>query len=164
MISNLCKKVLSINKTIIGDINFQYSYLFVLQKVTRTQRPRSLTIISPSRYIYDYHWHAFSALILLGSFLAFKAGYVNTICVVGIYQTPLTAFTGSTSKMAIVFAQGSFSMALHYFLLILSFMMGSAIAAALVGGSSFRIQRHYGLVLLLESITLTFGCLLEVRE
>jgi hypothetical protein len=66
--------------------------------------------------------------------------------------------------MAIVFAQGRFDIALHFFLLIFSFALGSSISAALVGGSSFRIQRHYGLVLFLESIVLAFGKLFEVRE
>jgi len=128
------------------------------------QRPRRSTIISPSRYIHEYHWHAFSALIIVGCLLAFVAGYVNTICVVGAFQLPLTALTGSTSKMAIVFAEGRFDIAVHFFLLIFSFALGSSISAALVGGSSFRIQRHYGLVLLLESIVLAFGKLFEVRE
>jgi uncharacterized membrane protein YoaK (UPF0700 family) len=96
--------------------------------------------------------------------LAFIAGYVNTICILGAFRLPLTAWTGSTTKMAIVFAQGRFDIALHFFLLIFSFALGSSISAALVGGSSFRIQRHYGLVLLLESISLAFGSLFEVRE
>ena len=66
--------------------------------------------------------------------------------------------------MAIVFAQSHFDIALHFFLLIFSFTLGSSISAAIVGGSSFRIQRHYGLVLFLESIALGFGSLFEVRK
>ena len=128
-----------------------------------TLRSRRPTIVSPTGFIRDYHWHAFTALILVGCLLASIAGYVNTICVLGIYQAPLTAFTGSTSKMAIAIGQGSFDGALHYLLLIFSFTLGSAISAALVGGHSFKIQRHYGLVLLLESIALAFAYLLEVR-
>jgi uncharacterized membrane protein YoaK (UPF0700 family) len=132
-----------------------------MNEIQRTRRP---TIISPARYIHDCHWHAFSALVLVGCLLALVAGYVNTICVVNAFRLPLTALTGSTSKMAIVFAQGRFDIALHFFLLIFSFTLGSSISGALVGGSSFRIQRHYGLVLLLESIALAFGSLFQVRE
>jgi uncharacterized membrane protein YoaK (UPF0700 family) len=130
----------------------------------RDQRPRRSTIISPARYIHDCHWHVFLALLMVGCILSFVAGYVNTICVVGAFQLPLTAVTGITTKMAIVFAQGRFDIALHVFLLIFSFAMGSSISAALVGGSSFRIQRHYGLVLILASISLAFGSLFKVRR
>ncbi len=132
--------------------------------MNRIQQGRRSTIISPSRFIHDYNWRAFTALVIVGCLLAFVAGYVNTICIVGAFQLPLTALTGSTSKMAIVFAQGRFDIALHFFLLICSFALGSSISAALVGGSSFRIQRHYGLVLFLESIALAFGSLFAVRE
>lgn len=66
--------------------------------------------------------------------------------------------------MTISLGQGRFDIALHFFFLILSFTLGSSISAAVVGGSSFRIQRHYGLVLFLESITLALGKLFEVRD
>ncbi|CAF0711762.1 unnamed protein product [Adineta steineri] len=125
------------------------------------QNHRRSTIINPSRYIHEWHWHAFSALVLVGCLLAFVAGYVNTICIVSAFRLPLTALTGSTAKMAIVLAQGHFDVAFHFILLIFSFAMGSFISAALIGGSSFRIQRHYGLVLILESIALGIGCLFQ---
>ena len=126
------------------------------------ERQRRPTILSPTRYIHDYHWFAFSALLLIGCLLAFVAGYVNTICIVDAFQLPLTALTGGTSKMTIVYAQGHYDVALHFFLLIFSFTLGSSISAALVGGSSFRVRRPYGLVLLLESLALAFGCLFQV--
>jgi uncharacterized membrane protein YoaK (UPF0700 family) len=61
-------------------------------------------------------------------------------------------------------AQGNFIMGFHLFLLIIAFVLGSFISAALVGGSSFRIDRSYGLVLLLESSALALGYLFEVSE
>ena len=129
-----------------------------------SDKHRRSTIISPARYIQDCRWPAFSALVTIACLLAFVAGFVNANCIVGVLQLPLTALTGSTSKMAIGFAQGRFDIALHFFLLIFSFAFGSSISAALVGGSSFRIRRPYGLVLILESILLAVGSLLEVRE
>ena len=128
------------------------------------ERPRRPTILSPARHIHDYHWLAFSALLSIGCVLAFVAGYINTICIVDAFQLSLIALTGSTSKMSIFFTQGHYDAALHFFLLIFSFTLGSFISGALVGGSSFRVRRHYGLVLLLESITLTIGCLFQVRQ
>jgi len=124
---------------------------------------RRSTIVSPVRYIRDYNFRSFINLVVIGCLLAFIAGYVNTTCLVGVFQLPLTAITGSTSKMAIVLADGRFDIALHFLLLIFSFILGNSISGALVGGSSFRIHRHYGLVLLLESLTLALGSLFEVR-
>jgi uncharacterized membrane protein YoaK (UPF0700 family) len=66
--------------------------------------------------------------------------------------------------MVIELAKGNLGRMLHFFLLIFSFVLGSFISAALVGGSSFRIQRSYGLVLLLESFALAFGYLFEVSK
>lgn len=129
----------------------------------RIMEARRSTIVSPARYIRDYNFRSFANLILIGCLLAFVAGYVNTICIVGAFQLPLTAITGSTSKMTIVIANGRFDIALHFILLIFSFILGNSISGALVGGSSFRIDRHYGLVLLLESLTLALGSLFEVR-
>ncbi len=129
--------------------------------IGRNRRP---TIISPAGHIRSYSFRPFLALILAGCLLSFVAGYINTIFLVGYFQASLSAATGSSSRMAIELAKGNFGMTLHFFLLIFSFVLGSFISAALVGGSSFRIQRSYGLVLILESGALTFGYLFEVTN
>ncbi len=125
---------------------------------------RRPTIISPTGHIRSYSFRPFLSLILIGCLLSFVAGYINTICLVGFFQTSISASTGTTSKMVIELAKGNLGRMLHFFLLIFSFVLGSFISAALVGGSSFRIQRSYGLVLLLESFALAFGYLFEVSK
>ncbi|CAF1110058.1 unnamed protein product, partial [Adineta ricciae] len=132
-----------------------------MAKLDPFRRSRRSTIISPTRYIREWHWHALSVLVCIACLLTFIAGYVNTICIVNAFRLPLTALTGSTSKMAIILAQGRFDIAFHFFLLIFSFAWGSFISAAIIGGSSFRIQHHYGFVLFLESIALGIGSLFE---
>lgn len=128
------------------------------------RRERRPTIVSPTGHIRSYSFRPFLFLIIVGCLLAFVAGYVNTIGLVGLFQTSVSATTGTTSKMAIELAKGNFGMTLHFVLLIFSFVLGSFISAALVGGSSFRIQRSYGLVLLIESFALAFGYLFEVSD
>ena len=123
---------------------------------------RRPTIISPTSHIRSYNFRPFLALILTGLLLSIIAGYINTICLVGYFKTSVSASTGSTSKLVISLGDGKFGEALHFFILIFSFLLGSFTSAALVGGSSFRIQRSYGLVLLLESFALVFGYLYEV--
>ncbi|UJR20515.1 hypothetical protein I4U23_023643 [Adineta vaga] len=127
-----------------------------INKISR--RP---TIISPTGHIRSYNCLRFVALILCGCLLSFIGGYINTICIANFYRISVSAFTGVSSKIAIELVQGNFIMTLHYFILILSFIFGSFISAAVVGGSSFRIDRSYGLVLLLESSALALGYLLE---
>jgi hypothetical protein len=123
---------------------------------------RRPTITSPTIHIRSYKFRPFLALIVVGSLLSIIGGYINTICLVGTFKISISASTGSTSRMVNGMAEGKLGTTLHYFLLIFSFLSGSFISAALVGGSSFRIQRSYGLVLLLESFALAFGYLFEV--
>ncbi|CAF3493082.1 unnamed protein product [Rotaria sp. Silwood1] len=122
---------------------------------------RRPTIVSPTSHIRSYSFGPFLALILTGCFLSFVAGYINTICIVSLLQSSITGFTGTTSKMVIELAQRDFIKTLHYSLMVISFVLGSFTSGALVGGSSFRIQRSYGVVLIVESFALAFAFLLE---
>jgi uncharacterized membrane protein YoaK (UPF0700 family) len=127
-------------------------------------RARRPTIISPVGHIRSYSFRPFLALIVAACVLSFVGGYINTICLVSSFQTSLSAATGTTSKLAIELGKGNLGVTLHFTLIILSFILGSFISAAVVGGSSFRIQRSYGLVLLLESFALAFGYLFVVSK
>jgi uncharacterized membrane protein YoaK (UPF0700 family) len=129
-----------------------------------TNLSRRPTIISPTGHIRSYAFRRFLALILAGSVLAFVAGYINTVCVINLFQTPLAAATGTTSRMIVGLVKGNFDTALHLFLIIFSYALGSSISGALIGGSSFSIQRWYGLVLLLESSALACSYLFEVSK
>ncbi len=125
---------------------------------------RRPTITSPTVHIRSYSFRPFLALISAGCLLSFVGGYINAICFVTFFRTARSSSTGSTSRMAIELAKGNFGIAFNFFLLIFSFVLGNFISAALVGGSSFRIRRPYGLVLLLESFALAFSYLYEVSR
>ena len=88
-------------------------FLNCFQKLDPFRRSRRSTIISPTRYIREWHWHALSVLVCFACLLIFVAGYVNTICIVNVFRLPLTVLTGSTSKMAIILAQGRLDIAFH---------------------------------------------------
>ena len=126
------------------------------------RRERRPTIISPAGHIRSYAVRPFLALILAGCLLAFVAGFINTISMIGFFQAPISAATGATSRMVNAFAGGTFSTALHLFLTIISLVLGSLVSGALVGGSSFGVQRSYGLALILESFLLAGGYLISV--
>lgn len=129
--------------------------------VMKGRRP---TIISPAGHIRSFTLRPFIALNLASCVLAFVAGYINTICMVGFFQSPVSAATGGTSRMVIRFAEGNFSDASRFGCMISSFVTGNFLSGALVGGSSFRIERSYGVALLLESFFLICGYLLTVRD
>ncbi|CAF5181934.1 unnamed protein product [Rotaria magnacalcarata] len=125
---------------------------------------RRPTIVNPTIHIRSYSFGPFLVLIVTGCLLSFLAGYINTICIASLFQSSIAGFTGSTSRMTIELAQLNLGKTFHYILLIFSFIFGSFISAALVGGSSFRIQRSYGLVLILESFALIFSYLFEKAQ
>lgn len=126
-----------------------------------TRRP---TIISPTIHIRSFKFRPFLALIVTGSLLSFLSSYINTICIISLFQTSIAGFTGTTSRMLIELAQLNLWKAFHYSLLVICFILGSFSSAALIGGSSFRIQRSYGVVLIIESFALSFGYLFEVNS
>lgn len=126
------------------------------------KRSRRPTITSPTSHIRSYSFRPFLSLILAGCLLCFLAGYINSICLISSFQMSISALTGTTSKMMIDLAKGNVPMTIHFFILIVFFVLGNFLSGALVGGSSFRIQRPYGIVLLIASAALAFGAVFEV--
>ena len=131
-------------------------------KNTTMREGRRPTIISPAGHIREFTLRPFIALNLAGCILAFVAGFINTICIFGFFHTSVSAATGGTSRMVIEFARGNYSSASHSSLMISSFVTGNFLSGALVGGSSFRIERSYGVALLIESLLLVCAYLLTV--
>lgn len=123
---------------------------------------RQPTITSPTTHIRSYSFRPFLSLMLAGFLLSFLAGYINAISLMSSVQIPISAMTGMTSRMMTGLANGNFPKMIHFFLLIFCFVLGNFLSGALVGGSSFRIQRSYGIVLLIASAALALGTLFEV--
>jgi uncharacterized membrane protein YoaK (UPF0700 family) len=91
--------------------------------------------------------------VLAGAiFLSFSAGYINAIGV--SHLTPITHVTGSVSQVAINLESGQIGHALHFAALIFTFFVGCVVSGFMVQDSVLKLGRRYGVVFLLEAISL----------
>lgn len=86
--------------------------------------------------------------------LAFVAGMVNVIGLLGFERRALTHLTGTTSLLAAAIANLDLPETMHLITTIGSFMAGTVISGLLVQDSSLKLGRRYGVALLLESLML----------
>ncbi|WP_086984185.1 YoaK family protein [Vibrio aphrogenes] len=94
--------------------------------------------------------------------LAFIAGFVNAIGLLGFEHQAISHLSGSVTLVGIHFFQSPLQ---AWFLigLVTSFVLGSAISGVLIFGESLKLGRHYDSVLLLEA-TLLFICAFLLEE
>ena len=88
--------------------------------------------------------------------LAFIAGIVNVVGILGFDHHPITHLTGTTSLLGESLARFDGPAAGHLLALIGSFLAGTVFCAFLIGDIPLRLGRRYGVALLLESLLL-FG-------
>ena len=86
--------------------------------------------------------------------LAFIAGMINVVGLLGFEHQAITHLTGTTSLLGAALAAGDFSAARHVFAVIASFVAGTAVSGFLIQDSALKIGRRYGLALFLESLLL----------
>lgn len=89
-----------------------------------------------------------------GVVLAFIAGMVNAAGYLGFRHQALTHMTGTTSLLGVAAAQGDASNLLHFGGVLVAFMLGCALSGFLIGDSTLRLGRRYGVALTIESIML----------
>jgi uncharacterized membrane protein YoaK (UPF0700 family) len=89
-----------------------------------------------------------------GVVLAFIAGMVNAIGYLGFRHQALTHMTGTTSLFGIAAARGDARDLLHFGGVLVAFMLGCALSGFIVGDSTLRLGRRYGVALTFESILL----------
>lgn len=125
------------------------------------RKDRRPTIVSPVIHIRSYDRRNFVTLVLIACLLASVAGYINVLCLQSLIRMAVSATTGMTTRMVIAFADGQSEEAFNLTLSLLFFVCGSVVSGALVGASSFRLQRSYSIVLLLETcfVTASYVCL-----
>ncbi len=85
--------------------------------------------------------------------LAFVAGMVNVVGFLSFEHQAVTHLTGTTSLLAAATVKGGAN-AWHLLLVILSFVGGSALSGFLIGNSTLKLGRRYGVALLLEAVML----------
>ncbi len=86
--------------------------------------------------------------------LAFVAGIVNVIGLLGFEHHAVTHLTGTTSMLAAAVAALDGSAALHFAAVIGSFMAGTVLSGFIIQDSTLQLGRRYGVCLLLEALLL----------
>lgn len=86
--------------------------------------------------------------------LAFIAGIVNVVGLLGFQHQAITHLTGNTSLLAEAMATRNLPQTLHFAALILAFVGGATLSGFLVQDSTLQLGRRYGIALLLVSLLL----------
>lgn len=97
----------------------------------------------------------------LGGFLlAFNAGCVNAVGLLGFKHESVSHLSGASTLLAKAAVHADFAGAGHLALVILCFMFGAAICSLIVGNESLRMGRRYGVALFVEALMLVAAALL----
>lgn len=86
--------------------------------------------------------------------LAFIAGIINVVGLLGFERQTVTHLTGTTSMLAAALAALDGKAAVHFAAIIGSFLVGTVLSGYLIQDSTLKLGRRYGVALLLESILL----------
>jgi uncharacterized membrane protein YoaK (UPF0700 family) len=86
--------------------------------------------------------------------LAFVAGIVNAVGLLGFQHQAVTHLTGTTSLLAAALASCDWADALHLAATIGAFVAGTVLSGFIIQDSTLQLGRRYGVALLLESLLL----------
>lgn len=86
--------------------------------------------------------------------LAFIAGIVNVVGLLGFEHHAITHLTGNTSLLAEALATRDSGAMVHFAALIGAFVAGAAVSGILIQDSALQLGRRYGVALLLVSLLL----------
>lgn len=86
--------------------------------------------------------------------LAFIAGIVNVVGLLGFEHQAITHLTGNTTLLAEALATRNLSAIVHFASLIGAFVAGTTVSGFLIQDSTLQLGRRYGVALLLVSLLL----------
>ncbi len=86
--------------------------------------------------------------------LAFIAGIVNVVGLLGFEHQAITHLTGNTSMLASAVASLNLDSTTHFAALIASFLAGCALSGFIIQDSTLQLGRRYGVALFLVAILL----------
>ena len=86
--------------------------------------------------------------------LAFNAGIVNVVGLLGFEHQAVTHLTGTTSLLGAALVSLDFPAARHFAAVIGSFVAGTVLSGFIIQDSTLQLGRRYGVALLLESLLL----------
>jgi uncharacterized membrane protein YoaK (UPF0700 family) len=80
--------------------------------------------------------------------LAFIAGSINAIALLGFNHQGVSHLTGSSSLLGVELASGNYIEVVHLGWIILSFVVGAGVSGFVIGNESLKYGRRYGFMLL----------------
>jgi uncharacterized membrane protein YoaK (UPF0700 family) len=86
--------------------------------------------------------------------MAFVAGIVNVVGLLGFGHQTITHLTGTTTLLGAALAELDGGAALHLAVLIGAFVSGTVLSGFIIQDSTLRLGRRYGVALFLESLLL----------
>lgn len=89
--------------------------------------------------------------------LAFIAGIVNVVGLLGFEHQAITHLTGTTSLLGAALGTSRGTHALHLLAVIVSFVAGTALSGFIIQDSTLKLGRSYGFALALESALLALA-------
>lgn len=96
--------------------------------------------------------------------LAFVAGMINVVGLLGFEHQAITHLTGSTSLLAAALAARDGPAILHFAAIIGSFIAGTVFSGFFIQDSTLQLGRRYGVALLIESVLLCVAVPLLNRQ
>ena len=97
--------------------------------------------------------------------LAFIAGIVNVVGLLGFEHQAITHLTGNTSLLAAAIARFDLSGATHLAALICAFVAGTVLSGYIIQDSTLQLGRRYGVALLIVSLLLFLSVpLFEIKS
>lgn len=95
------------------------------------------------------------AWVGFGAFsLALAAGAMNVFMLESVVRQAVTHHSGSASNLALSLSRGDYGQSLHFCLLILAFVAGSALSGFIIRDVHLKLGRRYGVCLLLECLAI----------
>jgi uncharacterized membrane protein YoaK (UPF0700 family) len=86
--------------------------------------------------------------------LAFVAGIVNVVGLLGFQHQPVTHLTGAASLLGVALGTLNFNAVLHHAAMIGSFVAGTVLSGVLIQDSTLKLGRRYGVALVIEACML----------
>lgn len=98
------------------------------------------------------HSRAEFVVVLLGGLaLAAAAGYINTVVVL-LGTLPVTHLTGTVTRLSVDLGHGDRADALFVAGLAAAFVLGAAVSGLIIGSSTLRLGRRYGVAVMVEAV------------
>lgn len=93
-----------------------------------------------------------------GFILAFIAGSVNAIGLLGFKHEAVSHLTGTSSLLALQIANANLAEISHLLMVMASFIAGAAFSGFVIGNTALKLGRRYSAALLAETALLVASC------